>query len=170
MAIFLADTVASRFGRTKANAADNSVDRQVIPQRQGGRRRSISGRFEAAGEAIGSVLRMAWVPFEATIKNGRLAFEAQGAGALCKLGIVGVSGTDFDNDDDLFLAAGQDIAAAGELTFPAAALAAVGTERDNKPGNYKVTDPDGAYIILTTAGAVLGTGKDIDIDVEYVKD
>ena len=170
MANFNADQVATLRGKTKADVADNSTDRQVEPFQLGGVVRSAYGRFEADGEAIASVVRLAWLPFGAIIRGGAIRTEAQGAGALLSLGILGVSGTTYDNDADLFLVAGQDINAAVTIDFPASALAAVGTTLYNKPGNYKVTDPEGAYIIATTAGAVLGTDKDLDIEVKYIRD
>jgi hypothetical protein len=170
MANFNSDQVATLRGKTKADVSDNTTDRQVKPMALGGRLRSAFGRFQAAGEAIASVVRLVWLPFGVTIRKGELRYEAQGASVTAKLGILGVSGTGFDNDDDLFIVATEDLSGAGVSVFPQVALSAVGTGLENKPGNYTVTDPEGAYIILTTAGAVLGTAKDIDLHVEYIND
>lgn len=170
MANFNSDQVATLRGKTKADAANNADDRQVKPMALGGRLRSAFGRFVAADEAIASVVRLVWIPFGATIRKGELRYEAMGTSATCKLGILGVSGTTYDNDDDLFIVATEDISAAGVSAFPQVGLSAAGATLETKAGNYTVTDPEGAYVILTSAGAVLATGKDIDCHVEYIKD
>jgi hypothetical protein len=108
--------------------------------------------LDAAANA-GATMKLAWVPYGATIVDGYVTHEATNTSLTIKGGIVGASSTPVDNDDDLFFTALAAATAAESRSAPKRLQKLVMT--GTTPG-YKVTDPNGAYVILTTAGAANG--------------
>lgn len=149
MPTFNSDTVAKVLGEAvgAAGTADNASDRITRPYQNGGVVRVAKGKRTCAADQIADIIRFAWVPKGATIIGGLMANAALGASTTIKLGILGVSGTAFDNDDDVFLAATATSAAA-VTAFPGATAGAGGPAGSE----YTVTDPQGAYIIGVIGG------------------
>jgi hypothetical protein len=142
----------------------------------------LSGRLRIATDSItltaaadiGATMKLCWIPYGATILDGFVNHGDTDTNVTIKGGVVGVSGTTYDNNDDIFFTA---LACATEaesrsapkrlqLMKPVTDIVAAAPT----PG-YKVTDPAGAYIILTTAGAANGAAAaKFFALVEYVMD
>jgi hypothetical protein len=143
----------------------------------------LAGRLRVATDYIavtasadsGWTAKLCWIPFGATILDGYVTHGATNTATTCKIGIVGVSGTTYDNNDDLFVAASTVMATEAESRSAPKRLQLMKPVTDivaaaPTPG-YKVTDPAGAYIILTTAGAANGAAAaKFFALVEYVMD
>lgn len=129
--------------------------------------RQLAGRVRIATDYItvdasanaGATMKLCWIPYGATILDGYVTHGATNTGLTIKGGVVGVGGTTYDNNDDIFFTA---LAAATEAESRSAPkrlqiMTPVTDILSASPSpGYKVTDPQGAYIILTTAGAANG--------------
>lgn len=109
--------------------------------------------LDAAANA-GATMKLCWIPYGATILDGYVTHEATNTSLTTTGGIIGNNGvTTYDNDADLFWTALATATAAESRSAPKRIQKLVMT--GTTPG-YKVTDPNGAHIILTTAGAANG--------------
>jgi hypothetical protein len=124
----------------------------------------LAGRLRVATDYIavtasadsGWTAKLCWIPFGATILDGYVTHGATNTATTCKIGIVGVSGTTYDNNDDLFVAASTVMATEAESRSAPKRLQVLlpVTDIATAPSaGYKVTDPLGAYILVTSAGA-----------------
>lgn len=96
------------------------------------------GFYQKAGVVTTDVLRLAKIPAGSFVTDMDLAHDACGAAVTAKLGYEPVNATDGPTaDDDYWLAAGQDIAAAGRIRSAA------------QPIRFEYD----VYVILTVAGA-----------------
>jgi hypothetical protein len=107
------------------------------------------GDYQKAGVASGDILRLCIIPAGADVTDMDLVHDACGASVTAKLGYSPVNSADCPTeDDDYWLAAGQDISSAGRIRSAAHA----------KRFEYDV------YVILTIAGAAFdGTDKEAAI-------
>ena len=138
----------------------------------GGRIRVATDTLTLAAQADqGSTMRLCWIPYGATIVDGFVTHGATATSVTIKGGIKGCSTTAVDDNDDIFFTA---LAAATEAESRSAPkrlqVMLAGTDCTSGPG-YKVTDPNGANIILTTvAAANAASGSKFRAVVYFVMD
>jgi hypothetical protein len=148
---------------TNATLTDNVANAtQLFPYFNRGRVRSAYDTYTANAVEAASTIKLCYaIPKGAWIMGGKIVHQALGASVTLSVGVIGVSGTAYDNDPDAFLAAGYDASAAGQANLPDSAGVAP----------YQVTDPRGAFVIITTAGATT-TASDLVIKafIDVVQD
>lgn len=122
----------------------------------------LAGRVRVASDYIsldaaansGATMDLCWIPYGATILDGYVTHEATDSSVTTTGGIVGNAGvTTYDDDADLFWTALATATAAESRSAPKRLQKLVMT--GTTPG-YKVTDPNGAHIRVTTGGAANG--------------
>jgi hypothetical protein len=150
-------------------ATAHDAGTKVTPVQLSGRKRVSTDYISLDALAnAGATMKLCWVPYGATILDGYVTHQATNTGLTIKGGIIGASSTPGDNDDDLFFTALAAATAAESRSAPKRLQKLVMT--GTTPG-YKVTDPLGAYVILTTAGAANGASPALfGASVEWVMD
>ena len=148
----------------------------TLTARQSGARVRVSMDYitlDAAANS-GAVMKLGWVPYGATIIDGYITHGATDTSVTVKGGVIGVSGTTYDNNDDIFFTALACATAAESRSAPKRlqVMTPVADEASTLPSaGYKVTDPLGAHVILTTAGAANGsTAAKFYACIQYVMD
>jgi hypothetical protein len=147
---------------TNATLTNNvTTAKQLYPYITKGRIRSAYDLYTANAVEAASTIKLCYaIPKGAWIMGGKIVHPAMGASVTFKVGVIGVSGTGYDNDDDAFAAATA-VSTAGQIDLPDSAGVAP----------YQVTDPQGAFVIITTAGATT-TASDLTIKafIDVVQD
>lgn len=158
----MAASVKTLYGTGAAVPSDATT---LAPVYTRGRQRVSESSLVTVNEAqAASTVRLAWIPKGAYVLKGELYNSALGASVLLSLGIVGKSGTTYDNDADGFAAA-FDASSAAKTTFPAVAIANAGT------CPYQVTDPEGAWVIATVSNAnTAASNQTVSASITWVQD
>jgi hypothetical protein len=152
-------TLASTYVSDPSNATT------LAPVYRNGRERHIESGLVTVNEAqVASTIKLGWVPKGAYIVEGTVYNSALGTNTQLTLGVVGKSGTTYDNDADAFLAA-YATASAAKTLFPDVASANAGTSP------YQVTDPEGAYVLATVANAnTAASNQTVSASITWVQD
>lgn len=159
---------------TGAYASTQLTGTPLTTLQSGGRVRVATDyiTLDAAANS-GAVMKLCWIPYGAVIIDGYVIHGATDTSVTVKGGVIGVSGTTYDNNDDIFFTA---LACATEAESRSApkrlqVMTPVTDVATAPTPGYKVTDPLGAYIILTTGGAANGsTAAKFFVEALYVMD
>jgi len=136
----------------------------LAPVYRNGRVRVCEDYVTTVNEAqVGSTIKLGWFPKGSWILGGTIAGGTLAANVTCTVGVVGVSGTSYDNDADAFNAATA-------LTNTNITMGD-NTARVAQTIPYQVTDPKGAYVLVTTANAnTAASNQTITASINWVQD
>jgi hypothetical protein len=144
--------------------------------------KQLAGRVRVSTDSItlaaaaddGSKIRLAWVPYGATILDGYITHGATTTSVDFIGGIMGCTSTDtvastYDSHDDIFFAALDAATEAESRSAPKRLQVRLGAT-DGATVGYKITDPLGANILIEIDAANAPSGSKIQCVVFYVMD